>query len=175
MGALVWKWCKEWIPSLIVAGIISLLLQTYVAQAVKVPTPSMEPTIHVDDRLIMEKLERVDHYEFGDIVVFWPPVQTGPEKERYVKRLIGLPGDSIEIREGVLYRNGVRVEEPYLNERMTYRFGPVVVPEGKYVFLGDNRNHSFDSHLWPTPFVDQDDIIGRVILRYYPLDQISGM
>jgi signal peptidase I len=74
-----------------------------------------------------------------------------------------LPGDTIHIREGTLYRNGEKVIERYTKEPMRYDFGPVTVPRDKFFFLGDNRNESFDSHLWVTPFVEKDKIIGKVI------------
>jgi signal peptidase I len=104
----------------------------------------------------------LDH---GDIVVFTPPV-AGDEHKRYVKRLIGLPGDTIEIKDGALYRNGTEINEPYLNERMDYTFGPVTVPADHYFFLGDNRNISNDAHLWATPFVAKDQLIGKVIADF---------
>lgn len=68
-----------------------------------------------------------------------------------MKRLIGLPGDTIQIKDGVLYRNEERIEEPYIKEPMRYEFGPIQVPEKQYFFLGDNRNQSYDAHMWETP------------------------
>jgi signal peptidase I len=165
---------KEWVPSLAVAIVISLLFNTYVAQGMKVPTGSMLPTIQLNDRIVVEKMKSLTDFEFGDIVVFWPPI-TG-NKDRYVKRLIGLPGDTIEIKDGALYRNGAKVDEPYLQSKMTYTFHQVTVPEGHYFFLGDNRNDSFDSHLWnETPFVAEKDIIGKAILRYYPFNHLGSI
>jgi signal peptidase I len=164
------KWAKEWIPSLLIAFVATFTVNTYVAQAFKVPSGSMEPTIQIDDRLIMEKMVSFTDFQFGDIIVFYPPL---PEHEKYVKRLIGLPGDTIEIKGGYLYRNGQKIDEPYLSERMNYSYGPVTVPENKYFFLGDNRNDSYDSHLWPTPFVDKKEMIGKAILRYYPFTHVG--
>ncbi|GED70742.1 S26 family signal peptidase [Brevibacillus reuszeri] len=157
------KIIKEWGPSLLIAIVASLTIRTFVAEAMVVPTGSMLPTIQINDRLIVEKIIKMDEYKFGDIVVFYPPV---PEKvhERYVKRLIGLPGDVIEIKNGSLIRNGVKLSETYLNEPIRYEYGPITVPENKYFFLGDNRNESFDSHLWTTPFVDKEKVIGKAIL-----------
>lgn len=157
------KKAKEWGVTLLVALIVSITIKTFVAEAMVVPTGSMLPTIQINDRLIVEKLSWMNHYQFGDIVVFHPPV---PEKanERYVKRLIGLPGDVIEIKNGSLIRNGVTVSESYLKEPIRYEFGPITVPENKYFFLGDNRNESSDSHLWSDPFVDKEKVIGKSIL-----------
>jgi len=131
----------------------------------------MVPTINVGDRLLIEKWT-LDGLQHGDIVAFWAPIPN--DEERYIKRLIGLPGDTIEVKDGDLFRNGEKVDEPYLKVRMAYTFGPVTVPEGKYLFLGDNRNVSFDSHMWSTPFVDRDKLIGKAIFRYFPFDEVGG-
>jgi signal peptidase I len=164
--------CKEWVPSLLIALVISFLCNTYVAQAMKVPTDSMVPTIQINDRLIVEKLKTFTDFKFGDIIVFWPPISGNTE--RYIKRLIGLPGDTIEIKDGALYRNGEKVDEPYLKEKMTYTFAKVTVPAGHYLFLGDNRNISYDSHLWKeTPFVAEKDIIGKAVVRYFPFNHLG--
>ncbi|CAM4483398.1 signal peptidase I [Paenibacillus typhae] len=156
------KFLKQWLPSIALGVILSLFIRSYVAEAMRVPTDSMVPTIEVNDRLFVEKLLWLTTLEHGDIVVFYPPVP-GEEEKRYVKRLIGLPGDTIEIKEGVLYRNGSKVDEPYLKESMTYTFGPVTVPDEHYFFLGDNRNVSYDAHLWPTPFVAKEQLVGKVL------------
>ncbi|MNC15400.1 Signal peptidase I T [compost metagenome] len=159
------KFMKQWLPSIMIAVVISLFVRTYVAEAMRVPTGSMIPTIQINDRLIVEKMLWMTTLEHGDIVVFTPPV-AGDENKRYVKRLMGLPGDTLEIKDGALYRNGAKVNEPYLNEQMDYTFGPVTVPADHYFFLGDNRNISYDAHLWDTPFVSKDKLIGKVIAEF---------
>jgi len=156
------KFLKHWLSSILIAMFIFLFVRTYVAEAMRVPTDSMIPTIQINDRLIVEKMLWLTPLAHGDIVIFTPPV-AGDEHKKYVKRLIGLPGDTVEIKGGELYRNGSRVEEPYLEEKMNYAFGPVTVPEEQYFFLGDNRNSSYDAHLWATPFVTGDNLIGKVI------------
>jgi signal peptidase I len=177
--------------------IAAVLINTNVAQAVKVPTGSMLPTIQLNDRLVIERAPLVNgHLNFGDIVVFYPPLSNNGNPtvknsalltgicselnifsgcpEQYVKRLIGLPGDTIQIKDGALYRNELRVNEPYVKEKMNYTFGPVTVPQDHYLFLGDNRNSSFDSHLWPTtPFVEKKAIVGKVIFRMFPLNEVG--
>ncbi|WP_168121482.1 signal peptidase I [Paenibacillus sp. HB172176] len=155
---------KSWLPSILIAVVCSLLIRTYVAEAMLVPSGSMLPTIQLQDRVVVEKLMGITHLEHGDIVVFYPPVE-GEEHTRFVKRLIGLPGDTIQIKEGYLYRNGEKVTETYLEQQMNYSFGPVTVPADHYFFLGDNRNNSFDSHLWPTPFVAKQQLIGKVLVN----------
>ncbi|NQX43709.1 signal peptidase I [Paenibacillus tritici] len=156
------KFLKQWVPSIAIGIILSLFIRTYVAEAMRVPTGSMIPTIEINDRLVVDKMLWNSSLKHGDIVVFHPPV-AGEEHTRYVKRLIGLPGDTIEIKEGTLYRNHEEIAEPYLQEAMTYTFGPVTVPADHYFFLGDNRNVSFDGHLWDTPFVGKDQLIGKVL------------
>ncbi|BAU27132.1 signal peptidase I [Aneurinibacillus soli] len=170
----MWKWLKEWVPIIVIALVLSMTIRTYVGEAVVVPSGSMLPTIHINDRLAVEKFINTKDLKPGDIVVFYPPV---PDKkdERFIKRLIGIGGDTIEIRDGALYRNGKKVDEPYIREPMTYNFGPVTVPEGKFFFLGDNRNESFDAHLWPTPFVDKSAICGKAVFRFYPFSDMKPM
>lgn len=158
------KFMKHWSSSIVIAVVLTLFLNTYVARAMKVPTESMEPTIKVNDRLVVNKLFGDKNLERGDIVVFYPPV-AAERHIPYVKRLVGMPGDTVEIQGGVLLLNGDPVDEPYLAEKPAYLFGPVTVPEGHYLFLGDNRNVSFDAHLWPTPFVPAEDVIGKVVLE----------
>ena len=156
------KVIKQWIPSLLIAIVISLFVRTFVVEAMRVPTGSMIPTIQIHDRVIVEKMLWMTKLEHGDIIVFSPPVE-GEENNKFVKRLIGLPGDIIEIKNGYLYRNNERINETYINEKMNYTYGPIQVPENNYFFLGDNRNDSFDSHLWETPFVNKDKLYGKVL------------
>jgi signal peptidase I len=166
------KIVKEWLTPLAIAIILSIVVQTYVAQAVKVPTESMLPSIQVNDRFIIEKMLQFTTWEHGDIVVFNHDAN-GKGTVRYIKRLIGLPGDTIEVRDGVLFRNGAQADEPYLTSRMNYSFGPIQVPDEQYFFLGDNRNNSYDGHLWPNRFVPADELMGKVILRFYPFNHIG--
>jgi len=168
------KSVKEWGVSLIIALAIVLFMFTFVAQPVKVPTGSMEPTVMTNDLLIMEKISRYwRDYEFGDILVFYhDPDNLGGEL--YLKRLIGLPGDTIEVRDGKLYRNERLADEPYLNGlMMNGRYGPIVVPEGHYFFMGDNRNRSHDSRRWVNTFVPIDEVKGKAFFRYLPLDRFG--
>ncbi|MFH5185953.1 signal peptidase I [Paenibacillus sp. TAB 01] len=169
------RWIKEWVPTLAIAAIVSFTFNTYVAQGMTVPTGSMLPTIQLDDKILVEKMVDLTDFNFGDVVVFYPPLE-GHENERFVKRLIGLPGDTIEVKDGVLIRNGQKVDEPYLSQKMNYTYGPVTVPANHYFFLGDNRNDSEDSHLWPTtPFVAKDKLVGKVMFRYFPFNHIGSL
>ena len=165
------KILKDWIPSILIAIVLSFILQTFVAQAVTIPSESMVPTLEVNDRLIINKMIDPGNLKYGDIVVFHSPLED--KNERYIKRLMGKGGDIIEIKGGHLYRTGLKIEEPYLAEPIEYDFGPVEVPRGHFFFLGDNRNRSYDSHLWSTPFVSSDRIIGKAVFRYFPLGRIN--
>jgi signal peptidase I len=165
---------KEWVPTLLITLGVSFTFNTYVAQGMRVPTGSMLPTIQLEDKLLVEKMVKLTDFQFGDVVVFHPPLEANKDQD-FVKRLIGLPGDTIEIKNSTLFRNGQSVDEPYLKEKMTYSFGPVQVPIDHYFFLGDNRNDSLDSHLWPTPFVDKSQLVGKVMFRYFPLDHLGSL
>ncbi|MGD8192365.1 signal peptidase I [Brevibacillus ginsengisoli] len=162
---------KEWFVPIAIALALSFTVRVYIAEAVEIPSGSMIPTLQVNDRLFIEKVTDPSNLHVGDIVVFYPPVQG--KEERFIKRLIGVGGDKIEVKDGALYRNDQKVDEPYIKEPMNYSYGPIVVPKGKFFFLGDNRNDSFDSHLWPTPFVDKGAIIGKAVFRYYPLNEMK--
>jgi signal peptidase I len=141
----------------------------------------MVPTLQVDDRLIVDKVSyRFKDPQRGDIVVFDPPdeaavVCSGPKpqptKDAYIKRIVGLPGEKIEIKQGRVYVNDRSITEEYLQEAPEYYFSPRVVPKDSYLVLGDNRNNSCDSHYWG--FVPRTNIIGRAIVRFWPLNRLG--
>lgn len=173
MGLLK-KILKDWWASIAVA-LVFVFIHVYVGEAAYIPSESMVPTLQIHDVLAIDKMTAPKDLKDGEIVVFHPPVD-GQEKESFIKRLIGVGGDTIEVKNGKLYRNGKVVDEPYISEPMTYNYGPITVPQGKFFFLGDNRNNSFDSHLWPRgPFVSADAIVGRAVFRMYPFDEIGSM
>ncbi|WP_027417062.1 signal peptidase I [Aneurinibacillus terranovensis] len=166
------KVIKEWAFIIVLAVVLNFVFRTYIAEAVTVPTGSMLPTIQLNDYLAVNKMIKPDQLKDGDVVVFYPPLK-GHENERFIKRLIGKGGDTIEIKNHALYRNGKKVDEPYISEPMDYEYGPVTVPQGKFFFLGDNRNNSDDSHLWPTPFVDKDKICGKAEYTFFPFSDMK--
>lgn len=175
-----------WVESAILVGVsvgLALTIRTFVAEARYIPSKSMLPTLKVGDRLAIEKIS----YYFrkpkrGDIIVFTPPDnaircnptqhQTLPIKDAYIKRVIGIPGDTVEVRDNRVFVNGQPLEEDYINSLPQYRFPPVKVPEARYLVLGDNRNESCDSHVWG--FVVEDNIIGRAGFRFFPLNRLRG-
>ncbi|MCQ4725949.1 signal peptidase I [Anaerotignum faecicola] len=158
----------SWIKTILLALVLAYCINTFVIVNATVPTGSMENTIMPKDRIIALRLA----YDFGkpqrgDIAVFKYPDN---ESLLYVKRVIGLPGETVEIKDGLVYINGA--DEPladeYVKETPYGDFGPYEVPEGHYFMLGDNRNESLDSRFWINKFVEEDKILGKVYLKYFP-------
>jgi signal peptidase I len=170
---LNWKEVKEWALLLVVAAAIALFLRTFIIEPRYVPTPSMVPTIMVNDRLYVEKISpRFGTLKRGMIVTFLAPEQTGRD-DYLVKRLIGLGGDVVSISGGRLYVNGEAVYEPYLNEPMRSDFPEVTVPKGKIFLMGDNRNHSQDSRSWGS--VDVSCVKGQALFIYFPFSHVGSL
>ncbi|MCX7912255.1 MAG: signal peptidase I [Dehalococcoidales bacterium] len=153
---------RELLITVLVAVAIFVVAQRTI-QTYEVFMSSMEPSFHEGQRVVVNKAAYFfGEPQRGDVVVFKAP--TG--NEDFIKRIIGLPGDTVEIRDGAVLVNGVRLDEPYIAEKPAYTMPAVVVPEGKYFVLGDNRNHSNDSHNhW---FVDRRDIRGKAWLSTWP-------
>ena len=156
----------EWILILAFAVAAAMLINRYVIIKAEVPTGSMEHTIEVDDCILGFQLAYLfDGPDRGDVVIF--PYPDNPETT-YVKRVIGLPGETVEIKNGYVYIDGTPIEEPYLKEEMRGEYGPYVVPEGSYFMLGDNRNSSQDSRKWKNTYLKEEDIMAKVLFRYSP-------
>ena len=146
-------------------------LITFVAQAFRVQGTSMLPLLHDGERIIVNKfVYRFHPIERGDVVVFWYPRDPSVS---FIKRVIGLPGDTVEIRHGSLYVNGRLTAEPYVN--VQYRDDetrpPVQVGKGQYYVLGDHRNSSNDSRSWGE--VPEKYIYGKAYVRFWPLSQVG--
>lgn len=164
--SVVW----EWIETIGIALILALVIRTFLIQPFYIPSGSMEPTLGVGDKIIVNKLgSYFKRPERGQVIVFKYPLDPSQD---FVKRVIGMPGETIEIKDSTVYINGSPLEEEYLPEDLVYGdFGPVTVPENAYFMLGDNRDNSQDSRVWgPLP---EDLIIGRAIVIFWPLDRIS--
>ncbi|MBQ9442925.1 MAG: signal peptidase I [Lachnospiraceae bacterium] len=155
----------EWIAVIIFAVLFSFMLHAFVIVNATVPTSSMENTIMAGDRVIGSKLYYLRHDpQRGEIIMFdFPDDPT----ILYIKRVIGLPGDHIEITGGVVYVNGEALDEPYLNVVTEGEWGPYDVPEGCYFMLGDNRNDSADSRYWKNTYLTRDGIVGKAVLKYW--------
>lgn len=165
MGKKVIKEILSWVIVFAVAFILALLINRFVIFKVEVPSGSMENTIMTGDKVYTFRLSYLfGKPKRGDIVVFPYP---DDEEIDYIKRIIGLPGDKIEIREGILYINDDRFEEEYIMEAMDNEdFGPVVVPDDSYFMMGDNRNSSMDLRYWRNKFVERDKIKGKALFKY---------
>ncbi|NJO43681.1 MAG: signal peptidase I [Cyanobacteria bacterium CRU_2_1] len=158
--------------------VLALGIRHFVAEARYIPSESMVPTLEVNDRLIVEKISYLVHSpERGDIVVFWPNDrlrQIQPKlKDAFIKRVIGLPGEKVEVRDGTVFVNDQPLQEDYIAAEPDYQWGPEVVPPDSYLVLGDNRNNSYDSHFWG--YVPRENIIGRAVFRFWPPDRVGGI
>lgn len=175
----VWR---EYAEALIIALLLALVIRTFIVQAFKIPSESMLDTLQVGDHLLASKfayglkIPFTDTYIYkgsdpqrGDIIIFKYPNDPSVD---YIKRVVGVPGDVIEVRDKQLYRNGQPVKETYIRhtdprgtEPLRDNYAPVTVPEGKYFVMGDNRDNSLDSRFWG--FVDRDAIRAKAWRIYW--------
>lgn len=159
---------KEWIIPIAIALVIAVLINKFVIFKVYIPSESMVPTLNVEDRLLVTRIYDLDKIQRGDILVFY----SDELQESLIKRVIGLPGDTISIKEGEVYVNQKLIDEPYIGEADKFN-GNYQVPEGKYFFLGDNRWWSKDSRYWSDPYIDGSKIEGKAQVKVYPFDEIG--
>jgi len=161
---------KELLSTVIPALIIALLIHLFLAQATRVEGYSMEPTLYGHQRLIIEKLSyRIHPPERGDIVVV-----RVPQFDKFlIKRVIGLPGETLEIKNGLVYIDGQPLEEPYVNGAPRGNYRATVIPEGYVFVMGDNRNNSNDSRAFGP--ISIESIVGHAWMRYWPPDDFGFM
>lgn len=157
---------------------IALVFRALVLEPRFIPSESMVPTFEVGDQLLVEKVSKwIRPARPGDIVVFQPPpalTQRGyASTDAFIKRVVGGEGDTVRVRDGHIERNGVVVDEAYIAEGPKYEWGPATVPPGYVMVLGDNRNNSYDSHIWG--FLPKSNIIGRAIVRYWPFARVGSV
>jgi signal peptidase I len=191
---------REYLDAFIIAGVVALVLMHFVVRTFWIPSGSMEPTLDINDVLLSNEIQyRVGAPKDDQIAVFIPPPQV-PElgKTDFIKRVIAQPGDTLRIHDGIVYRNGKALAEPYIMQRPDYELeiqdddlvvdgipldparsvippksewqAPDRVPAGYYIMLGDNRNNSDDSHLWG--FLRQDQFVGHAFVVFWPLNRI---
>jgi signal peptidase I len=162
-GASVWAWFRDLLETLILAVIIFLVVNTFTGRY-EVQSISMEPTLHEGQYLIVSKIAYWFHGpERGDIIVLDPP--NGRSEIPYIKRVIGLPGEKVDVHDGRVWVNGIALNEPYISGPPSYNESRVLGND-EYLVLGDNRNNSSDSHIWG--MLPRDNIIGKAIFRYWP-------
>lgn len=157
----------EILQTLIMAVILYFLIDTVVGR-VRVENISMQPTLHEGQFILVNKLAyRLGDFERGDVIVFHYP--RNPEED-YIKRVIGLPGDTVTIENGQVHVNGQVLDEPYIAAPPQYA-NTWAVPEGQVFVLGDNRNQSSDSHSWG--YVPAEYVVGKALVIYWPLDDLK--
>jgi signal peptidase I len=164
MTKKILKEIASWILVFVIAFAISQFVTKVIILEVEIPSGSMEKTIKVGDRVIALRLAYLfDNPKRGDIIVFPFP---DDESKDYIKRIIGLPGDTVEGKAGYVYINGERLTETYVTSLLDSDFGPYVVPKGSYFMMGDNRNVSEDSRYWENKFVLRGKIKGKAIFKF---------
>lgn len=187
------RWLREALETVVLAAAIFLLVRGAV-QNFRVEGSSMDPSLDNGQYLLVNKavyckwnlectgwnldrifpfLKNFDGHIFhppqrGDVVVFRFPQD--PDRD-FIKRVVGIPGDTVEVRDGTVFINGRAAEENFILERPRYNYGPVKVPEGQYFVLGDNRNNSYDSHVWG--MLPEEYIIGKAWVSYWPLSEFG--
>jgi signal peptidase I len=177
----MWRNVRENIFLVVIALILAFLIRTYIAEPRYIPSDSMVPTLHKGDRLVVEKVSYHFHPpHFGDIVVFTPPPELqrrGYSKDQaFIKRIIGQPGDSIQVTEDRVYINGTPLQENYLKENFIQQdprqlFNYTQVPPNQFFVMGDNRNDSNDSRYWG--FLPSKNVIGHAVFRFFPFNRVG--
>ncbi len=189
------SWIGELGRTVILSVVLALGIRTFVAEARWIPSGSMEPTLHGTpnqweaDKIIVDKLKyRFSEPQRGDIVVFSPTQELQREQyqDAFIKRVIGLPGERVELRDGKVFINGKPIVENYLAANQTtsvdvctsgqnppFLQSPHTIPKDQYLVLGDNRTQSYDGRCWG--LVPRGNIIGRAVVRFWPLNKVGGI
>ena len=176
MKKKVLNWLKETLETLVIAFVLAFLVRTFVVQGFWIPSGSMEPNLHVGDRLLAYKLfYGLDKVDRGDVIVFRYPLD--PKKD-YIKRVIGLPGDTVRKENKRIYVNEKLLDESYIIHGDSWMrgyprddYGPVKVPADSLFVMGDNRDFSADSRYWG--FVPEENLVGEAFVIYWPLWRIN--
>jgi signal peptidase I len=163
------KLFSDWVVPIALALILAVLINKFLFYKIKVPSESMYPTIKIGDRIIVTRVYDKAKLKNGDIVVFY----SYELRETLIKRLIGLPGDEVNVKgNGEVFINGNKIEEPYVvyKEDLGKQFK---VPQNKYLFFGDNRAKSWDGRKWEKPYIDSKDIKGKAQFVIYPFKRFG--
>ncbi len=178
----------EWVKMIVIVLVVVFVIDGVVLINAKIPSASMENTIMTGDRIFgfrmayginidlpfLQYHKKMKEPERFDIVIFHYP---DDEKQRFIKRIIGLPGEKVEIKAGKVYIDDAEepLDDSFVKDTPLGDFGPYYVPENSYFMLGDNRNNSKDSRFWNNTFVEFDKIIGKALFRYWPLNAIKPL
>ncbi len=162
---------KSWIAIIVLAFVLSFLIRLYVAQPFRVDMTSMVSTLYPKDLVLVDKLS----YRFmtpkrGDVIVFKPPLET---VDKYIKRVIGVPGETISVLNNTVYIDGKPLNEPYINSPMIGDLAPTEIPEGYIFAMGDNRSVSLDSRSFGP--VSIASVVGKAIVVYWPFNHIENL
>ncbi len=166
-----WASLTENLKLIVLALFIAAIVRIFIAEPRYIPSPSMVPTLAVGDRLLVDKISYQLHPpKPGDIVVFEPPPQLQgygyTTSQAFIKRVIGLPGQTVQVSQGTVLVNNQPLQEPYILEPPKYEMPAVKIPPDSLFVMGDNRNDSNDSHVWG--FLPIDNIIGKAAFRFWP-------
>lgn len=191
---------REYSEAMVIALVLAVFIRTFFIQAYKIPSGSMEPTLLIGDHILVNKIVyglrmpdsifgleipglplgkyifNLEPVHRGDVVVFvFPPDRT----KDFIKRVIGVAGDTVQVKDGVVWLNGQKMDDPHAHMEASAQdrspvsprdnFGPATVPPGKLFMMGDNRDRSYDSRFWG--FVDHNDVEGRAVLIYLPWNE----
>lgn len=170
------NWWMEGVKTVGLSLLFSFGVHILVAESRYVASGSMLPTLEVNDRLLIDKLSyRWSNPERGDIIVFSPTDKLKQEniRDTLIKRVIGVPGEKVEIKQGRVYINDRLLPEKYIVENQRYHWGPVTVPTNSYLVMGDNRDFSYDGRYWG--FVPRENIIGKAAIRYWSPERMGKL
>lgn len=164
------KETKEDIVTTLGSFAFALVIRILLVEPRFIPSLSMFPTFDIGDQLLVDKVSHFARgYQRRDVVVFNPPltyVELTGNTEALIKRVVAVGGDTVEVKNRHVYVNGEQQVERYINEDPDYELKPLTVPQGMLLVLGDNRNHSYDSHIWG--FLPKENVIGRAVFKYWP-------
>ncbi len=164
---------KDWIVSIVIAVVLAFFIRYFIVELYLVDGPSMRPTLQNAERLVVNKfIYRFRSPERGEILVFRYP--RDPSRD-FIKRVIAIPGDTIEIKDGRVFVNQQLMNEPYILSKTRGDYPLSTVPEGHIFVMGDNRNNSEDSRFADVGFVPYDLIKGKAVLVFWPFDQFKSL
>lgn len=150
---------------IICTAVITDLIMTYIFVTAYIPSESMKGTLNKGDKVFVSIIDvKNKGIKRGEVIVFTPPKGV-TDKKYFIKRVIGLPGETVEIKSGTVYINDKELKEDYLYSNTTADYGPYIVPENSYFVLGDNRANSYDARYWSNTYVSNKDILGKALFK----------